>query len=159
MGRIISAPILSQEAPEDFKRKLFELDPDLQVSWNKMKQRWIICICTHHSATAPCHQHDNCCAMSYVWMVQDEDGDMIPLGNYDWIMNKLKSIDTRRQYGDGPKAKAAYLDVLAKRDQDADAAEAKAIRDRIADTKADHRKQLNEAVMLMERHDWMRPNR
>lgn len=76
------------EPSDEFKAKLKAFDPDLCVSWSRTKHRFVIEQCVEHcSATS---EHTHLCRKVYVWMVQDEDKCMTPLGEH--VFDKLKQM-------------------------------------------------------------------
>jgi hypothetical protein len=81
---------------EKFLFQLKSYDPTLLVRWNSRKMRFVIEQCTRHHAPGPEHTH--ICERIYVFLVQDDDGCMMSLG--DQVIEKIKARDvTRAGYG------------------------------------------------------------
>lgn len=133
---------------EEFKVKLHAFDPKLTVSWNDLKQRFVIEMCEQHLSGLT--EHNHLCRRSYVWLVQDEeDGSMLPLGEH--VLDKLRSIDNERK-GYGPEDAAAFIRDFKAND--------KSIRDKISRDQSDavkhasrmNRIQLRKALHLIQQH-------
>lgn len=82
--------------PESFERQLRALDPTLLVRWNGKRMRFVIEQCVGHHANGP--QHSHLCERIYVFLVQDPEGAMMPLGEV--VITKIRARDvTRAGYG------------------------------------------------------------
>lgn len=138
-----------------FVARLKAFDSDLTASWNKLKNRWTIYQCIEHHPLSGEHSH--LCRRTYVWLCQDEEGTMIPLGDY--VMNRLAEMRRNSsQWGEGEVALQRFKRHVANVE-----AEMKAKRERdMADISNHNRKfnkrQLEQVRHLMQQHD-MRPNR
>lgn len=148
--------VLRDEAPKippGFAGRLERLDPSLLLFWNPRKRKWVVEQCVHHYAPTAAHSH--LCERIYVWMVQSEQGDPMPLG--DHVLDKLRAIDLQRQgFGPGDREKfirglnAEQLELERKRDAE--------IADIMRHNSRLNRAQLAQAWTLIQRHD-LRPNR
>lgn len=151
--------------PPGFERRLRQLDPTLMVAvWRPAppvlaahpelegKWRWCIYQCvTHQSTTA---EHTDACrrAGCYVWMVQSDAGEFMPLG--DRVLEHLKEMDmARKGYTldarglDAFRRDAAYRAQLAAARNERECAEIVRLNSR------DHRRQLLQAHRLIQQHD------
>lgn len=145
--------------PEGFRERLRALDPTLCVRWNqpppwsKKPPRFIIEQCVKHYAIGA--EHDHTCQRLYVFLVQDAEGGMMPLG--DAVLEEIKSRDVQRA-GYGPND----LDRFIREHQE----QLDANREQITAAQADsvrhasrfNRRQLLKAVHLIQQHDVCRIN-
>jgi hypothetical protein len=141
--------VLSEQrtAPESFVGQLYSLDPRLIVTWNRRKHRWVIEECMEHIIEAPTLGHSHLCRRSYVWMVQGEDGSYRPLESS--VIEELKGMDVYKKYG-GPDGVIRRMQEIDAENQDK---QRKDIREEIQARKRDNRRQINEVVTLVERHN------
>lgn len=89
-----STPTISS----DFVAKLKAFDPDLFVSWSPSRRRFVIEQCTQHLSHSA--EHNHLCRKSYVWMVQDEEKSMLPLGEH--VFDHLKKMRANTESFGGP---------------------------------------------------------
>jgi hypothetical protein len=144
---------LDSSVPDWFKRKLYQQDPRLYITWNKIKERWVINECIQHSATAPHHWHHQLCRLNPFFMCQEEDGSYMELG--ERIFDKIRECDVLRKYGSVEN----MVKVMEENDRKKDEQKKKDVHEHIQDRKKDEKRNLQRAVDLMERHDWMRPHK
>lgn len=96
----------SREAPEGFYNRLQEiLGSDLHVEWNHRRERWVVEQCIEHHA--PTKKHSHLCRRIYVWLVQGDGNEFMPLG--DRVVEHLQSIETSRKYGTGEAAYSRFV--------------------------------------------------
>lgn len=131
-----------------FRQMLRGYDPDLLVSWNSLKRRFVIEQCVRHYAATSEHTH--VCQRLYVLMAQDEAGVMVPLG--EKVMDMIREKDTRKA-GYGPGDLARFL-----RDQrrviEADREDrSKKMGEVIRYGSRHNRAQLRKALHLIQQHD------
>jgi hypothetical protein len=152
---LISSNDLHDAAPESFVQRLLSFDKDLYVTWNKNKNRWVIEQCIeHHSGR---REHDHTCKRIYVWLVQDSEGDMMPL--CDRVFDKLGEMRKfTDQFGDGPKSIERFLKFTEECQAKLDSTRDRKMREMARDNSKDNKRQLGLVRDLMMRHD-MRPNR
>jgi hypothetical protein len=101
-----SNTVENQEAPEWFYKKLQSvLGKDLHVEWNHRRGRWVVEQCVQHYA--PTEKHSHVCSRVYVWLVQGDGSEFMPLG--DRVIEYLQSIETTRKYGTGEAALSRFL--------------------------------------------------
>lgn len=60
-------------APEDFRKKLRAIDPELECTWNPIEERWLI------FQRAPRMQHPLCSGWMLLFVVKNADGSYAPL--------------------------------------------------------------------------------
>ncbi len=132
---------------ESFLESLYSFDPRLIVTWNRRKHRWVIEECMEHAIESPHRGHSHLCRRSYVWMVQDEDGSYRPLESS--VIEALKGMDIQKKYG-GAEGIVKRMQEIDKQNEEQ---ERKAIREHIQNQKRDNRRQINELVTLIERHN------
>ncbi len=135
-------------APETFLRRMRQLDPSLHLSWNGRKHKWLIEQCIEHHAAGALHDHT--CRRVYVYLVQAENGDPMPLS--ERVLDKLKEIDTQRQ-GYGPDRLEAWRRDRMNEQLELEARRNEEMRDAIRHSSRYNRRQLLRAVTLMGRHD------
>lgn len=136
-----------REPSESFVESLYALDPRLIVTWNRRKHRWVIEECMEHAIESPHRGHSHLCRRSYVWLVQGEDGSYRPLESS--VIEAIKGMDVYKKFG-GPEGIIRRMEEI---DADNDAQQRKDIRDEIQARKRDNRRQINEVVTLIERHN------
>lgn len=154
--------------PEDFNRRLQSLDKDLLVSWHlppHMRQkpgRWKIEMCVQHHAGALWPdgriKHSHLCQRSYVWMVQDDEGTPMPLG--DHVLDKLREMRAYSESfgGQTERGRANFIQDSNRIDAELAAKREEASEDAVDHNRRFNRAQFNKLMQLVERHD-MRPNR
>lgn len=142
---------------EGFIQRLLSFDKDLTVGWNKLKNRWVIEQCIeHHGGYGS--RHSYLCRRAYVWLVQDEDGDMMPL--CERVMSKLREM---RAYSESFGGQTERGLRNFKQYTDSVETELRAERERkmhavMQEAARDGKRQLEQVRHLMQQHD-MRPNR
>jgi hypothetical protein len=141
--------VLSEQrtAPESFVEQLSSLDARLIVTWNRRKHRWVIEECMEHAIESPSGGHSHLCRRSYVWMVQGEDGSYRPLESS--VIEAVKGMDINKKFGGAEGIIRRMEEIEAEND----AQQRKDIRDEIQARKRDNRRQINEVVTLIERHN------
>src|SRR6266404_5611701 len=83
-----------------FVARLRDFDKDLIVFWNKLKKRWVVEQCFRHAGGS---EHSHLCQRKYVWLVQDADGDMMPL--CDKVFDELRlQRHNSETFGSGPES-------------------------------------------------------
>lgn len=153
--------------PEDFNRRLQNIDPDLYVTWHQppfsnKAGRWKIEQCIGHHAQGNWPgghpKHSNVCNRIYVAMAQDDEMTPLPLG--DWLIDKLQKM---RQYVDslgGPTARGA--ENFRRESDNLDAERSAKIAHEMAEiarlNSVDNRRQWNEIWNFFSVHD-PRPNK
>jgi hypothetical protein len=60
-------------APESFREKLHEIDPDLEAAWNPVDERWAVFFRSHRVT------HPICRGWRLLFVVQDENRAYVPL--------------------------------------------------------------------------------
>ena len=132
---------------ESFVASLHALDPRLIVTWNRRKHRWLIEECMQHAIESPSDGHSYLCRRSYVWLVQAEDGSYRPLESS--VIEELKGMDVQKKYG-GPDGIIRRMNEITAEN---DAKERKHVRDRIQDGNKDNKRQREELITLIDRHN------
>ncbi len=134
---------------EQFVDRLKSFDPDLCVSWSASRHRFVIEQCVEHLAPTAVHTH--LCRKIYVWMVQDDDKCMLPLG--DHVFDKLKKMAANVESFGGPTPRGLrnFIDYGNKFDEERKAKEAAAMREVARLNSLDNRVQLNNARMAIGR--------
>lgn len=154
--------------PEDFNRRLQAFDKDLIVAWHlpphmrRKPGRWKIEMCVQHHAAElwadgrPKHSH--LCQRIYVWMVQDDEGTPLPLG--DHVLDKLREMraNSERFGGQTERGLRNFREHSKNIDAELEAKRQAASADMLAHNRRDKRAQFNKLMTLIERHD-MRPNK
>jgi len=145
---LVGGDSAAPNVPESFRESLRAYDPDLLVSWNPFKRRFVIEQCVRHYA--PTSEHTHVCQRLYVCMAQDDDGTMIPLG--DRVIEMVKAKDTRRA-GYGPQDLARFLrnqrEIIQKDREERERKMGEVIRE----GSRDNRRQLRKALHLIQQHD------
>lgn len=139
--------------PDWFRTRLAHYDPTLLLAWNGRKRKWVIEQCVRHHAPAAAHSH--VCERIYVWMVQDAQGDPMPLGEH--VLEKLAAIDLQRQ-GFGPEDREKFIRRLNQEQLELERKREAEIASMMRHNRLYHRVQLNRAFSLIQRHD-LRVNR
>jgi hypothetical protein len=100
-------------APEWFRDELKRLDPDLEMTWNPVEERWQLFV------KSPRMQHPLCHGWRLLFIHHAADGSYLPLN--ELVFARIASIDGRRQ-GDAVK----YFDrVVAEMNRDKEMREKK----------------------------------
>lgn len=145
MSNLILPTSVERTIPDWFLTELGHIDPALIVYFNPLRGRWILDRCTRDDNML--HQHTPACPKTNVRVIQDADGSYMPLCQdvLDW----LRAHDT------GSKFKSA--DEYIKHLNEQEAAERERIQQALERDKEhnsrDHRVQLNQLHMLIQRHD------
>lgn len=133
--------------PESFREMLRKYDPDLLISWNTFRKRFVIEQCVQHLSGRPEHTH--ICRRNYVVIVQDGEGSMVPLG--EGVIQMIAERDNQRR-GYGPQDLARFIrdrreerDSVTRKGYDAG-------RDAIKHATRDGRRQLLKAAHLIQQH-------
>ena len=152
-GLYLPAQALSEQRTpsEDFVETLRDLDPRLIVTWNRLKHRWVVEECMQHAIEAPSDGHCHLCRRSYVWLVQDPEGGPMPLGSR--VIEELRGMDIYKKF-DGPEGIVKAMDEIDRKNQEA---EKKQVREHIQGRKKDNKRQLEQAITLIDRHDFFGP--
>jgi hypothetical protein len=101
-----------------------------------------------HAIESPDRGHSHLCRRSYVWMVQAEDGSYRPLESS--VIEELKGMDIYKKYG-GPEG---VIKAMKEIDRTNEEKERKAVREHIENQKRDNKRQLEQAITLIDRHDF-----
>jgi hypothetical protein len=140
--------------PDWFLTRLKDTDPNLIVYFNPMKQRWIIDRCSRdgefHSVP---HQHTPSCPRTNVLVVQDKDNAYMPL--CDEVIAKIRAMDTWSKHStvESFRAANAEKELAYKIKNEAD------MRELYLNAAKDDKRQLNQALDLIARHDVLRPHK
>lgn len=138
-----------------FIARLKAFDKDLCVAWNTRKNRWAIEQCTEHHPVNGEHSH--LCKRVLAWLCQDEDGDMVPLG--DFVMAKLAEMRTfSEQFGEGPQSLERFKRFVNNQEAEMRAKREAAVADINDHNRKFNKRQFEHVRHLMQQHD-MRPNR
>lgn len=147
--------------PESFQAQLRRFDPDLYVTWHKSphsKQpgRWKIERCTRHRPDGGLHNH--LCVRVYIWMVQDEQGTPLPLGEH--VFTKLREMRANWEAfgGDTERGLRNALSFSNAIEQGLEEKREAERQDMIAHNRRFNGAQFQKLYDLVSRHD-MRPNR
>jgi hypothetical protein len=148
--KLILPDNIERVVPSWFREQLRNLDPNLIVYFNPMRQRWVIDRCTRNGAmSAALHEHTPECPRTNVTVVEEE-GQYMPLCQQ--VIDDLRARDAWSQYGS-----FEVYDRLTQNAADEDAAKREtAIDDLYRHTTADNRAQLAKAWTLFSRHDMSR---
>jgi hypothetical protein len=136
-------------APDWFKQRLKSIDPCLFVYWNPIRCRWTIDRYT--CGMSSLHEHGNHCPRTNVKVVQDQQGEYMPL--CEQIIEWLQGHDVGSQF-DSAEDYVRHLRAIG------DANDAKIKKDMRENTRhatLSNKRQLLQAHTLIQRHD-MRPN-
>ena len=138
--------------------------PDLCVSWNERKQRYVIEQCIEHQGSSFPNpegvvEHSHLCRRIYVWLVRDEEnGDCyMPLSQR--VIEKLHEMETYRKYGTGPDALRRFREESARFDADQAQRQREQAHETMQYAKRHNRISRNRLKLWMERFDWLRPNK
>jgi hypothetical protein len=139
--------------PDWFSTRLKDTDPNLIVYFNEIKQRWIIDRCSRDGVmSSNAHTHDSTCPRTNVIVVNDE-GEYMPL--CDEVIDKIRSMDAWSNDGslEAYKARNAKMEADYKLKTDT------AQRNLYIEAGLDNKRQLNQALDLIQRHDVLRPHK
>lgn len=153
--------------PPEFQATLQQFDKDLLLAWHHPpawpKSRpgmWKIEQCIEHHGSFALDgnpQHDHTCRRSYVWMVRDEDGVAMPLG--DAVIDHLRAMRAHSEsYGSGERALRNFIAASNRLDDDLENKREERRKEIMDYNGRLNRRQLNQAHDLIQRHD-MRPNK
>lgn len=154
--------------PEDFNRRLQAFDKDLLVAWHlppHMRHkpgRWKIEMCVQHHAGELWPdgriKHSHLCQRVYVWMVQDDEGTPLPLG--DHVLDKLREMRAYSESfgGQTERGRRNFIEHSNQLDQELAAKREAAAEDVREHNRRFNSPQFNRLMDLVARHD-MRPNR
>lgn len=134
--------------PDSFVEKLKAFDPKLYINWNSRKHRWVINECTEHSISAPTGWHCRLCRLNPFFLVQEEDGSYLELG--DRVIEILRGMNVQRKYGSEENMLKAMDEIDRKKMADFK----KDLHDAIKHRKKDNKRQLEQAITLIDRHDF-----
>lgn len=163
--------VLGDQTPsfsEDFNRRLQALDQDLIVAWHlppHMRHkpgRWKIEMCVRHHPGELWPdgrlKHSHLCDRSYVWMVQDDEGTPLPLG--DHVLDKLRAMRAYSESfgGQTERGRRNFIEHSNSIDANLATKREEASADVVEHNRRSNRVQFNKLLQLVERHD-MRPNR
>lgn len=153
--------------PEEFNRRLQAFDRDLWIQWHKppfnpkYAGRWKILMCFEHCGDwwpdgRPKHSH--VCRVTYVTMVQDDEGTPLPLGEH--VLNKLREMRANSDSYGGQTERGLRNFIQASNNLDE---ELEQKRDQMREdvkhyNRRYHRIQVNRLIHLVEQHD-LRPNK
>jgi hypothetical protein len=152
--------------PAEFNRQLQAFDPELWITWHKSPLsskpgRWKIERCVVHQGSFRLNgkpEHSHLCNRVYVWMVQDDEGTPMTLGEH--VFTKLREMRQTWEAlgGDTPRGVRNALALSDSIDAELEQKREAAREDMIQYNQKDKRLQINKLVNLVEQHD-MRPNR
>ncbi len=149
MNRIVIVGESTPSEPVEFKARLRRFDASLTVSWNRLRRRWVIEQCVEH--LSPTREHTHICRRVYVWLVQGDAGEMLPLGEH--VFAKLAAMDTWRQgYGPEPKHLERWRRDRADEDEKAREKQEEKMAEVVREASRDARGQLLTAKDLLLRH-------
>lgn len=97
--------------PEWFREKLHEVDPDLEVTWNREDERWIIWF------RKPTIQHRLCQGWLLLFIVQTPDGEYVPLD--ERTLAKVYEVSARKH----GNAKQYFDAIVREQERDKEARE------------------------------------
>ena len=130
-------------------RGLRDIDAGLVIYWNRFKNRFVIDRCINPDP----HTHDARCERANVLMVEDEEhGYMTP---NDRVLDKIKAMDAWKNYGTLENQRRAR--EKAKAEHDAKVRED--VRENYRLAMIDDKRQISQALDLIQRHDVLRPNK
>lgn len=133
--------------PDSFREMLRKYDPDLFVTWNTARKRFVIEQCVRHLSGRPEHTH--LCQRNYVVIVQDDEGCMVSLG--EKVIQMIAERDNARK-GFGPGDLERFLaERRNERDSLLEKVHAKGS-DSIRHATRDGRRQLLKAAHLIQQH-------
>jgi hypothetical protein len=136
-----------------FVSRLRAFDRDLCVSWSPMKRRWVIEQCIEHKGG---EMHTNLCRKIYVWLCQDPEGDMVPLGDY--VMNHLGEMRANSEkWGEGAQGLENFKRHVRNLDQSLKETRERKIQEINRDNAKDNKRQLEQVRTLMQRHNLTGP--
>lgn len=144
---------MDQRIPDWFKRKLHQEDPILYITWNKIRERWVLNQCVQHCPDAPTNWHCHRCRLDPFWMCQEEDGSYMEIS--DRIIEKARAMNIDRRFG----GVEGLIKAMDENDRKKEEQHRKDVKSHIEGHKKDEKRNLQRAIDLMERHDWMRPNK
>jgi hypothetical protein len=149
-------------SPAFVKRLQSAFDRDLHVTWHVKKQRFVIEQCVeHHSGQALNSDgvlvHDHTCRRIYVWLVQGEQEDYMPLG--DSVIAHLQEMETYRRYGTGPAALERFRQESASFDREQERKRKEEAHSVFQYLKRHNRIVRNKLKLMMQKHDWTRVNK
>jgi hypothetical protein len=149
-----------REAPADFVKSLQDTFGDnMHVEWNMMRKKWVIEQCSgqcYSTTRDGVRYHSHACNRIYVWLVEDEDKNYMPLGAH--VLEKLRELDTSRKYGVGEAALRRFLLESKNIDEERDNKFRQHVRDEVRHARRENRVTFNKLKMLFDRHS-MKPNR
>lgn len=143
---------VARPVPQWFKDKLRQFDSKLLVMWNKRKERWVIEECMEHLSGQTEHTH--LCRRDPFFLLANPDGSAIDLEDSRIFTHWLLKFNIEKRFGgaEGLVAKMNEIDAANEEKERRDARRA------IEDAKKDNKKQLEEAITLIDRHDIWRPH-
>lgn len=165
-GDILVCGETTPSFPEDFNRRLQQFDKDLVLRWHKppfsqKPGRWQILMCTQHFEGSwpdgrPKHSH--VCRVTYVMMVQDDEGTPLPLGEH--VFAKLGEMRANSESYGGQTERGLQNFIRASNNLDEELKQKResASEDVKRYNRKYHRVQVNKVVHLIEQHD-LRPNK
>jgi hypothetical protein len=142
-------PDSTRSVPAWFSQRLKDADRNLITYFNPMRGRWIIDRCTRMDLH---DTHTNECPKTNVMILSDEDGNYLPL--CDAALDRILSIDAWRDFGSYEQFQRNRMKMeaedAAKREHNIDSG--------YRGASLDNKRQLNEALTLIQRHDVLRIN-
>jgi hypothetical protein len=128
---------------------LRHIDAGLVIYWNKFQCRFVIDRCTNPDP----HTHNSFCPRTNVMIVQTpENGYMIP---NDGVLQHIRSIDAWTKHGTLEKQRKTREDAKAEWDVKNKAE----IKEDFRLACIDDKKQIQDALTLIQRHDVLRPHK
>lgn len=149
MRLILPESMESPTIPESFIRGLRDLDKGLVVYWNRFKNRFVVDRCIKGDY----HTHDSSCERTNVLICEDEDHMfMMPCQR---ILDRIKAMDAWTKYGTAENQRKARENGKAEWDQKNTAD----IKEGFRLAAIDDKRQILEALTLIQRHDVARPHK
>ena len=106
-------------APPDFRTTLHDFDPDLEVTWNPVDEKWQVWM------KAPSFQHPVCQGWKLLFVVKYADGSYMPLDNRTFA--RLYEASAAK-WGNG---RQYFNQVVAQMDRDKERREKQRVQDQI----------------------------
>jgi hypothetical protein len=165
-GLVVPATCVDENRtpPSWFLRKMQEtFAKDMLITWHKKKQRWVIEQCIEHHPGAlfvnGVQEHSHLCRRIYVWLVRHENNGDAYMPLSERVIERLHEMETYRKYGTGPNALAKFRAESAAFDREQEKKKRENAHEIFRYLKRHHRVVRNKLKLLMERHDWLRPNK
>lgn len=149
MRLVLPESMESPTVPESFIRGLRNLDPGLVVYWNRFKNRFVIDRCINGGD----HTHDAGCARTNILICEDDDKMfMMPCQR---ILDRIEGMDAWEKYGSAEKQREVRENAKAEWDQKNTAE----VKENFRLAAIDDKRQILQALTLIQRHDVARPHK